>query len=341
MARGWLFCGLVMVLACNVPAQSLNEISGFMTLKAKGTGGTGPSSVSFIAIGLSRPAAYQSTISAVGPSTLTDLTAVWSDNQFNGRNGRHYVEITSGPKAGYTTEILGTDAAGQTLQLTDDLSGAIPSGETFTVRKYWTIATLFGAHDESGVGGGSILTADEILIYQPASRSFRTYFYKTIGLGGTGWRSTASASTDEAEAKLDLTQGIIIRRKQPGDLSWKIFGVARSCNTIIEVQGGLNLLANVYPAGTLTLGNSQLYTGDPSTGLADGSILTADKVLIYDGSAYETFYYKTAGLGGTGWRSTASASTDASGTIIPNGSSVLVQRTGGRSGFFWILQPQY
>ena len=115
----------------------------------------------------------------------------------------------------------------------------------------------------------------------PFAAPTRLTSYKTIGLGGIGWRSTASASTDQSNAKIDLTQGILIRRKQPANVTLRVFGSAKSGNTFIEVQSGLNILANVYPGGTLTLGNSHLYTGDPSTGLASGSNVTADKLLIY------------------------------------------------------------
>ena len=55
---------------------------------------------------------------------------------------------------------------------------------------------------------------------------------------------------------------------------------------------------------------------------------TADNILIQTGSnSFSTYYYKDSGLaGGTGWRSAASSSVDASGTIIPYGSGIIVVR---------------
>src|SRR5205823_4659027 len=101
----------------------------------------------------------------------------------------------------------------------------------------------------------------EILIYNPATGLYTTYFYKTLGLGGTGRRSTASSSFNQANAQLDLTQGILIKRKQGSNLEIKIFGTVKTGPTMAEVQPGLNILGNVYPIDTLTLGNSCLYTG--------------------------------------------------------------------------------
>jgi len=333
----WLGSGVALLLGvlgaeCN--AQVNSPVCGFITLHVRGCGNTSSSALSYLGLGLTRPVVFRGNLESFGQSTIIDTQAQWTDNQFNGANGPHYLEITSGAHAGLLIDILGTHAALQTLALADDLSSLLSGGETYTIRKHWTLASLFGPNNEAGLGAGSNVSADEIFIYNPATGVYTTYFYKTIGLGGRGWRSTASPSFDQANAQLNLTQGILIRRKQAFDLQIKIFGAVKTGPTIAEVQPGLNILGNVYPTDTLTLGNSGLYTGDLNTGLAGGSNVTADKVLIYDGLTYQTYFYKTIGLGGTGWRSTASPSINASGTILPAGASILIQRI-DNTGFFW------
>ena len=325
---------LFLVLSTECSGQVSSCVCGFITLHVRGTGYTNSSALSFLGLGLTRSVMFRGNLESFGPGTITDLQAHWTDNQFNGTNGLHYLEITSGSHAGFLTDILDTDAASHTLTLAHDLSSVLSGGETYTIRKHWTLASLFGPHDEAGLGAGSNVSADEILIYNPATGLYTTYFYKTLGLGGTGWRSTASSSFNQASAQLDLTQGILIKRKQGSNLEIKIFGTVKTGPTMAEVQPGLNILGNVYPIDTLTLGNSCLYTGNLNTGLAAGSNVSADKVLIYDGLAYQTYYYKTLGLGGIGWRSTASSSRDASGTILPAGSSILIQRI-NNAGFLW------
>ena len=62
-----------------------------------------------------------------------------------------------------------------------------------------TLTGLFGANNEAGLeGSDGPGTADNILVYD-ANGTLKTYYYKNAGIfGGTGWRSAASSSIDEA-----------------------------------------------------------------------------------------------------------------------------------------------
>jgi len=77
-------------------------------------------------------------------------------------------------------------------------------------------------------------------------------------------------------------------------------------------------------------------------GLAGGeTISTADEVRIFDGSIFQNLFYKTGGFGGTGWRSSTDAVTDASHMPIPPGSSIYVIRKNGRAAFAWQIPQPY
>lgn len=335
-----LLCWSLLATVATVRAEVASAVAGLLTITVKGHNDQASSAITFIGLGLTRPVVCQGHLESLAPNAISDAHATWVDDQFNGADGAHYLEIASGPAAGLMTDIVDTVAATKSLALADDLSSVLTGGETFKIRKHWTLAALFGTANQAGLGGGSNVTADEILVYDPLTGLYTTYFYKTIGLGGTGWRSTASSSADQAEAILKLTSGILIRRRQAADVSFKVFGSVKSGDTYLPVLPGLNLVGNVYPTDSLTLGTSGLFTGDPATGLAGGSNVSADKVLIYNGTTYDTYYYKTQGLGGIGWRSTASSSADASGTLIPAGTSILIQRATDRAGFYWVAgQP--
>ncbi len=72
----------------------------------------------FATLGLMKAVAFQSTTtSAGGSTTLADPNATWTDNLYNsttvGAAPTHFVEITSGPAAGTTYDILATNAARQ------------------------------------------------------------------------------------------------------------------------------------------------------------------------------------------------------------------------------------
>jgi uncharacterized protein (TIGR02597 family) len=344
LRRRLAFGTAILILAICLPlrAQVTTDTSGFLTLHIRGTGGTASSALSFIGLSLTRPVEFQGNLEAIGPSTVTDDNANWTDDQFNGANGQYYLEITSGRYAGVMTDILDTSGSTKTLTIADNYKGLVTAGATYKIRKHWTVASIFGATNQVGLGGGTSVTADQILIYDPSTGLYTTYYYKTTAaFGGVGWRSLASTSIDESNAKIDLTKGIVIKRKQPTDLNPKLFGAVKLGYTAIHVKAGLNILGNAYASDTLTLGNCGLYTGDPDTGLAGGTSVSADRVLTYDGSAYQTYYYKTnAAFGGVGWRSVASTFVDASNTVIPAGSSLLVQRVNGRPDLLWYaVQP--
>lgn len=322
------------------PAQVTTDPVGFITLNVQGTGGSGNNALSFLGLAFTQPVSYQATFTAPGSgTTLTDANATtWTDNEFNGVNGTFYVELITGTGAGTMSQITATSGTNKTITTADDLSSLVTAGTGYKIRPNWTVASFFGPSDESGIGGGSASTADKILVYSPASHSYTTYYYQTSGLGGTGWRTTASNSTDASNSPFPPTAGLLVRRFQSSNVTFALAGAVKLGQTSIPVATGLNILSNVYPSGTLTLGSSNLIT----SGLSGGSVSTADQVLIYNSATaqYSTYYYQTAGLGGTGWRSTASNSNDAQNTPIPFGQSIIIQRNQNRAAFNWVVaQP--
>jgi len=326
-------------LAASIPvafAQVATDPVGFLTLNVQGTGGTSSSALSFLGLSFTQPVSYQATLSSASGTTLTDSNATWSDDQFNGANGQFYVELISGTGAGRMSNITATSGSGHSITTADDLSSFVSAGTGYKIRKNWTIASVFGPNDESGLQGGTSSTADQILIYNPGTGLYTTYYYKTIGIGGIGWRSLASNSTDASNSPLNPTDGIIVKRLQSSNLGFSLAGAVKLGQTSIPVASGLNILGNVYPSGTFTLGSSGLV----SSGLTGGTSSTADLLLIYDSPSglYNTYYYKTIGIGGIGWRSLASNSADASNTPIPFGASILIQRKNG-GAFQWVA-PQ-
>ncbi len=342
LASGPLAAVLAALIAtCSARADVTTDAIGYVTLTIKGQSGSGASALSFLGIGLTRPTVYKGVLESVGAASATTEAGDWSDSQFAPVGGVHYIEITSGAACGHASDITATDAQTKTIGVDPAFSQLLGGGEAFKIRQHWTLASLFGPNNEAGLGAGSNTAADEILVYDPVAGTYTTYFYKTSGLGGTGWRSAASASVDHSGAQLDPTRGILIRRKQPGDLKVKVFGVVKTGSTSFPVYAGLNILPNPFPSDALTLGNSGLFTEDPATGLAGGSNVSADKVLIFNGSSYDTYYFKTSGLGGTGWRSAASVSADASATVLPSGTSILIQRAKDRGPFFWLVQQPF
>lgn len=296
------------------------------------------SGLSFLAISLLNPVSYQGTITSFGSYSVTDGNANWATDQFDGTNGPFFLEITSGLYAGLMTDIVVTGS--DTLTTADDLSSVLSGGESYKIREHRTLGGVFGLNDQSGLTGGATASeSDEVIVLDPTSQSYSIYYYKTSGLGGTGWRSAANVAADAAETKLPPGQGVIVLHQTTGNLSLVLTGTVKTGSIMVQVKPALNLLAMAYPEASMTLGSSGLYTGNSQTGLAGGTSTTADQILIFnpDTGEYNAYYYQTTGLGGTGWRSVSSNSVDASNTVLPG--AFFLNRTG--SSFFWTLPEPY
>jgi uncharacterized protein (TIGR02597 family) len=266
---------------------------------------------------------------------LTDNDATWTDNQFNGANGAHYIEITSGPGAGTTYDVTATTAP-NTLTLAQSLASGVANGSTFKIRKHWTLASVFGPGNEAGLAGGTASTADQILIYTGAG--FSTYYYKTVGPNGTGWRNFNDNATSEANHVIYPDDGLVIKRTQSADVNVVLSGAVKTGQSSYPVIVGNNFIANVS-ATSMTLADSGLYTDNETTGLKGGTASTADQVLIWNGTGYATYYYKTVGPNGTGWRNFNDNATPADTTTIPLASCVVIVRKAA-TGFNWVI-PQH
>jgi uncharacterized protein (TIGR02597 family) len=311
---------------------------GFITMAIAGGGAVGAPVYTYTALGLLKAVAFQSTTTSVGnDTTLVDPNSTWTDGLYN-TNGAtppsHFVEITSGPGAGTQYDITGTTASTHTLNLGGPLLSTITSGASYKIRPHWTIAGVFGTTNQNGLSGGNINSADQILLYRGAG--YVTFYYQTSGAGGTGWRKKGDSFADASNNVIYPDDGILIARQQSAPVSLVVSGAVKTGQTSIPVVSGYSLLGNVYAAG-MTLTNSNLYTGNASTGLASGNINTADQVMFWNGAGFDTYYYQTSGAGGTGWRKKGDSFTDASGTAIPVGAALFVSRTG--APFNWVA-PQ-
>lgn len=330
---GLAFCVLLNAAKAQTTTATTDPV-GFITLTVAGTGGGTTPAYTYLGLGMTQPVLFQGAVDALGTKTITNNEAGWTDNQFNGTGNACFVEFTSGANAGVTIDISATTASTKSITTVQNIPAGTSVGDTFKIRQHWTIGTVFGATDQSGLAGGSSTTADLVFLYNGSG--YDVYYYQTVGLGGTGWRKGGSAG-DASNTVIYGDEGLIVKRNQASNLNIVLMGAVKTGQTSVPITSGVNFVGNVY-AASLTLGDSGLYTGNASTGIAGGSSTTADLVYIWNGTGYNIYYYQTVGLGGTGWRQ-AGVAGDASGAPIPVGAAVLVKRQSG-SGFNWII-PQH
>ena len=316
---------------------------GFLTLAVAGGGTTSAPVYTFATLGMMNPVAFQSTTTSVGnDTTLVDPNATWTDGLYNtnGAFPSHFVEITSGPGAGTQYDITGTVASTKTLNLGDPLLATIISGASYKIRPHFTIAGVFGptVNTPTGLTGAtSSGNADQIQLWR--NGGFATYYYSTGGLAGIGWRQFGVGG-DASNTVIYPDDGIIIAFTHTTGVSFVISGAVKTGQTSVPVQTGYSLLGNVYATG-MTLTSSGLYTdATGATGVKPGNgSSTGDQILVWNPATagYRTFFYGSGGLVGTGWKEFG-VSGDASGTAIPVGSALFINRAG--TAFNWVA-PQH
>lgn len=311
-----------------------SDPSGFLSLTVNGTGG-GANRVTYLGLGVTRPVEYQRTASAIGSNSITDNGASWTPNQYGGSNGAYFVEITS-VNGSATAQGVGTTYAiisntATTLTLATNLDAGITAPIGYKIRKQWTIASVFGVNDEAGLQGGTAATADLVQLWNGAALD--SFYYQTSG--GVGWRKVGDTATDAGGTLIPFYSAVLILRQQTFPLSFALNGTVKSGQTAIPIVVGDNYVGNVYPSN-LTLAGSNLYTGNGSTGLVGGDSATADQAMIWNGTAFDIYYYQTSGAGGTGWRKLGDSATDAGQTIISQGSGFLIKRRNS-GAFNWVV----
>lgn len=324
---------------------------GFITLNIKGTNGTPPgtsSALSFLGLGMTQLVVKPGRITSAATNELVDANASWADDQYNGANGRHFIEISSGTYAGTIDEIVKTVAATKKLYTASNLAslglGNI-TNQTYRIRKQWTIASVFGPANEAGLlGGSSAAVADNVLV-PDVNGNLVAYWYKNAGFPiGTGWRKGADAVTNVANDPIFIDDGVVVRRRAGSDVALKLLGAVKLGRTIVPVGTGDNFRGNVY-AANLTLDSSGLYTTNSATGVKGGSSAgLADNVLLPTGpdGSLETYWYKDSGFPvGTGWRKGANAGTPVGSTPLSLGKGLVIRRKAPNAAFDWYVPAPY
>ena len=339
-AFGFGFCGTISAGAQTAAAPIASEIAGFSSLDIAGENQAGDPQLSLKAIGLIRHIEYQGKAETIRVKMVVDKQATWTEDQFNPpkatvATATYYLEVTSGPLRGAIFDIVKTDAAHKRLTLAQPVPPSIGPTPTFQIRQHWTLAKVFGAAQDITLQAGDASTADLVSIFN--GKRYDQY-YMSNGSAGTGWRRVGGGTVDESGHKIYPDDGMAITRRAGSAASVLVKGVVKTDRAVIPLQHGFNLVANLYQV-PMTLANSHLYTTLPGTGLRAGATASrADNVQIFNGIGYDTYYYQTSGLNGSGWRSAADPHTDVSGTVIPVGSAFVVQRRGA-VGFNWVTAP--
>jgi hypothetical protein len=320
---------------------------GFITITANGTTGPGAPAYSLLALGMTPLPVSRGNIGAGPSGTKVPVSDTLTPGAFNAvaAGPQYYIEVTSGGVVGFTDDIVSNDAANVFTGTND--SGLPIASQTYKIYPHWTLASAFGAADQAGLNPGTPSSADQILIQNPITKAFTTYFFATASKTlSAGWKNAATGNTDASLTPLYQDQGLLVNRQVATNLTVKVVGGVKLGMTISPLIGpGYNLGANMYASSSNTLATSGLFTdGNSTDSFVAGTPSSADQVLIHNDATgvFSTYFFATASKTlSAGWKNAATGNTDASNTSIPLGAFVLINLQAGHNGFNWKFPPPY
>ena len=330
---------LAAAILCSLIAPALfaqtatTDPVGFITDAVGGGGTVAVPKISLISPTLMQPVAWQG-LGTITTNLVTVSGTPWTANQFNGANGKYFVEIVSGTNAGAWTDVVTTTT--NTVTTFDNLAPFASASDTIRIRKHLTLADFLGATNSAGFKGGtSVADADEILIYDGSTFVVYWYYDASDNAGPAGWYDTNY--NPGGGALIAPHQGVVVRRKASGAVSVISMGTVKTGNTFLPVRPGINVLGTVSAKG-LTLATSNLYTGLTATGMkGSASPATADELIVYTATGHTNYFYYDASdnAGPAGWYD---VDFNPAGTVpIVPGSAMVVNRKNPSATFNWVL----
>lgn len=280
-----------------------------------------------------RPLETAGTVGTLATASLVDTNGTWTDSQFGTNGLPSYVEFDNG----WTADIADCSAAGHCLTLAGNLSGAVTNGAAYRIHQHFTISTMFGTNNEVGIKSGlNPTTSDNILLENPQTQQVLTIFYYDDGT----YRGWLHADYSPADNEIIYPeQGVMVRRRLSGDVNLYLAGPVKTGVTVVTIDPGNNLVGTLKSITPMALSGLNLYTGDPTTGIASGlNLTTSDNLVVVqpDSSVQMYFYYQDPTY--QGWFDAAYNPADS--VQINPGSAFFVHRRTPNPSFNWTIPAE-
>ena len=225
---------------------------------------------------------------------------------------------------GYSAKI--TAVAGEVATVA--LPVAPNVGDEFVVYQLNTIASVLGSTNTYGLNSGTTAAVSDI-VYLTNEGSLVGYFYRS---DVSNWRLVSDPDgANQGDTVIEPSAGVMLTRRSTGtpEIFIRLSGEALPGKQVAKIGGsGYSIVNNPFLIPT-TLAESGLSTS-LNGGTGPG---TADVLYLEEEGILTGYYYKTAGLGGSGWRALGDATTDRSGVIIKPGKALLLKDQVGTAGF--------
>lgn len=325
---------------------------GAITITGQGKVNGSPA-YTFVSFPFVKSDSYSGIIGSISSAVLTVSSPAWTVDQFNSNNQKFYIEITSGSASGKMSDVV--DTSTDSVTAADNLAsiGAL-AGDKFAIREHMYVKDVFGTTNQAGLladGTGEPNLADNILIMTPETQLITSIFYSTYP-GYVGWMNSGSWE-DASSVVIYPENGFYLLRRGTTNVNFVVTGTLKLGQTGIAISQGYTPCAVISPfvasdpapiSQMLTLGNSQLYTGNASTGIApcsDDSPADNDQILVVNpATQIMTAYFYSTYPGYEGWRDTGNWD-DATNVVMPSGSMFFVIRRPGNAPFNWTQSQKF
>jgi hypothetical protein len=319
------------IISASLESASPTWIGTSQTVQ--GNGGTGTKFTTF-SQRMVLPVLYAGTVSTVQGAALTDANASWGNSQFTSSAYPTYAEFDNG----WMVDITDTTASTKSLSLAGSVSGLVSPGDVYRVREHFTIASLFGTNNETGLKAGlNPASADNIVLIIPETQQTMTIFYFSNEVAQGWYRADFTPAANQV---VYPQEGVMVRRVAAEDVNVYLCGPIKTGVTMAPVEPGFNLVGTLKSLNPMTLDSLNLYTGDSSTGVASGLNLAAsDNILVVqpDGSTSSYFYFKDT-KGNALWLN--ALFNPAGSTPIPAGSAFFIKRLPNQAAFNWLIPAE-
>lgn len=273
--------------------------------------------------------------SSVSSTSSSNIIAISGESNIGAKltSGEpYYIEVYSGSEKGarFDVDVTATiSSANATISLqttsprnSRPLTLANLASATIALRKHFTIEQLQNSlvsGSGSWVGNNTFTSADQILLLDPNTQGFSTYFLR---LDGVTWRNTSTGTTVQNKAPIPPGTGVFVQKRNAG-LSLQVAGAVRQNDFDQPYKAGLQLLA---PAAPLDLSPAQLGASAANGWTGNNTFTSADQIQVFNSGSqsFSTYFLR---LDGATWRGTATGTTaQTSNNIIPSDRAYLVKR---------------
>lgn len=204
-------------------------------------------------------------------------------------------EVGSGDAIGAVVPIVNYDTVANTITLQDDLSAGLQIGDLFNIRPSATIASVFGEHNESGLGSGATpISCDQVWL-PDGSGSFNKYAYLTANPfipAPARWVEVSNGATiDPHQISIYYPDGMVLLGNSTVN-SFKVSGVVKRSPTVLVMNPSFNYFSSIYPAGGSI---ASMFGLNNESGLLSGFVGAggADQIYIPNPLSFGSFlrYY--------------------------------------------------